>query len=158
VAAHPWLPALWVREVLCEGGALRGVILEKFASQVPQALAAKFAQAQRDGMLNPDLDPRLLVVSMMGLTLFPAATYADAEVPFHAGDRLLLFTDGLLEATRRDGDEFFGDSELARVAAGVPESEDVAQAVLRAHREWIGEGTPLSDDVTLVVVECVPVA
>jgi sigma-B regulation protein RsbU (phosphoserine phosphatase) len=92
------------------------------------------------------------------LTLFPAATYADAEVSFHAGDRLLLFTDGLLEAARQDGDEFFGDSELARVVAGVPESADVAQAVLRAHREWIGEGTPLSDDVTLVVVECVPVA
>src|SRR5687767_13108775 len=25
VAAHPWLPALWVREVLSEGGALRSV-------------------------------------------------------------------------------------------------------------------------------------
>jgi len=86
VAAHPWLPALWVREVLCEGGALRGVILEKFASQVPQALAAKFAQAQRDGMLNPDLDPRLLVVSMMGLTLFPAASAPIWRSVFRADD------------------------------------------------------------------------
>jgi phosphoserine phosphatase RsbU/P len=92
------------------------------------------------------------------LTLFPAATYADAEVPFHVGDRLLLFSDGLLEAARGDTDEFFGDSELARVVAEVPESEDVSQAVLRAHRGWIGEGTPLSDDVTLVVVDCVRVA
>jgi sigma-B regulation protein RsbU (phosphoserine phosphatase) len=90
------------------------------------------------------------------LTLFPTATYADAEVPFRAGDRLLLFTDGLLEATRLGRDEFFGDSELARVLAGVPDSEDVAQTVLRAHRDWIGESTPLSDDVTLVVVECLP--
>src|SRR5690606_12606382 len=27
VAAHPWLPPLWVREVLSEGGALRGILL-----------------------------------------------------------------------------------------------------------------------------------
>ena len=74
VAAHPWLPALWLREVLCEGGALREVVLTRFAAQIPQALAARFAQAQRDGALNPELDPRLLVVSMMGLTLFPAAS------------------------------------------------------------------------------------
>jgi sigma-B regulation protein RsbU (phosphoserine phosphatase) len=92
------------------------------------------------------------------LTLFSTATYSDAEVLFHAGDRLLLFTDGLLEAARGDTDEFFGDSELARVVAEVPQSEDISRAVLRAHRAWVGEGTPLSDDVTLVVVECVRVA
>src|SRR3546814_18349009 len=32
VARHPWLPPLWVREVLCEGGALREVL---FAEGVP---------------------------------------------------------------------------------------------------------------------------
>jgi AcrR family transcriptional regulator len=86
VAAHPWLPALWVREVLCEGGALREVLLKRFASQIPQALATRFAQAQRDGTLNPDLDPRLLVVSMMGLTLFPAASAPIWRSLFRASD------------------------------------------------------------------------
>jgi TetR/AcrR family transcriptional regulator len=73
VAAHPWFPALWVREVLCEGGALRELVLERMAPQLPQMLAQRFAAAQREGRLNPDLDPRLLVVSLVGLTLFPAA-------------------------------------------------------------------------------------
>ena len=36
-------------------------------------LAQRFAQAQAAGRLNPRLDPRLLVVSLVGLTLFPAA-------------------------------------------------------------------------------------
>ena len=36
-------------------------------------LAGRFAEAQRQGQLNPALDPRLLVVSIIGLTLFPAA-------------------------------------------------------------------------------------
>jgi TetR/AcrR family transcriptional regulator len=73
IARYPWLPALWVREVLCEGGALRGLLLDRVAPAIPQALAARFAAAQREGGLNPQLDPRLLVVSLVGLTLFPAA-------------------------------------------------------------------------------------
>lgn len=73
VERHPWLPALWVREVLCEGGALREVMFDTVAPQMPQMLATRFAEAQAAGKLNPDLDPRLLVTSLVGLTLFPAA-------------------------------------------------------------------------------------
>jgi hypothetical protein len=65
---------LWVREVLCEGGALREVLFTHLAPQLPQLMARRFAQAQRDGELNPGLDPRLVVVSLIGLTLFPAAS------------------------------------------------------------------------------------
>lgn len=74
VARHPWLPSLWVREVLCEGGALRDLLVNRVGPQIPQQLAQRFAAAQRAGALNPDLDPRLLVVSLVGLTLFPAAS------------------------------------------------------------------------------------
>lgn len=73
VQRHPWLPALWVREVLCEGGALREVLFARAVPGVPQLLARRFAAAQADGRLNAALDPRLLVVSLVGLTLFPAA-------------------------------------------------------------------------------------
>ncbi|GAB3377416.1 TetR/AcrR family transcriptional regulator [Lysobacter fragariae] len=73
IASHPWLPALWVREVLCEGGALRELVLSRLAPQMPLVLAERFAKAQAGGQLNPDLDPRLLVISLIGLTLFPAA-------------------------------------------------------------------------------------
>ena len=73
IAAHPWLPSLWVREVLCEGGALRELLFTRLAPQLPQLLAQRFAAAQRAGLINPDLDPRLLVTSLVGLTLFPAA-------------------------------------------------------------------------------------
>lgn len=74
VARHPWLPALWVREVLCEGGALRAVMLERVGPQLPQMLAQRFQRAQQEGGLNPDLDPRLMVVTLVGLTLFPLAS------------------------------------------------------------------------------------
>ena len=73
VAQYPWFPSLWVREVLCEGGALRDLLVSQIGPQLPQMLARRFAQAQGEGRLNPDLDPRLLVVSLVGLTLFPIA-------------------------------------------------------------------------------------
>lgn len=73
VASHPWLPSLWVREVLCEGGELREVMFNQAIPNLPQLLALRFAAAQANGRLNADLDPRLLVVSLVGLTLFPAA-------------------------------------------------------------------------------------
>ncbi len=73
VAQHPWLPSLWVREVLCEGGALRDMMLQQVGPMLPRMMAARFAQAQQEGRLNRDLDPRLLMVSLVGLTLFPLA-------------------------------------------------------------------------------------
>ena len=73
VAAHPWLPSLWVREVLCEGGALRDLLLNRVGPQLPVMMARRFAEAKARGQINPDLDPRLLMVSLVGLTLFPLA-------------------------------------------------------------------------------------
>jgi AcrR family transcriptional regulator len=71
--AHPWLPALWVREILCEGGALRDVLFDRIGPQVPRMMARRFAEAQARGGINADLDPRLLMVSLIGLTMFPIA-------------------------------------------------------------------------------------
>lgn len=86
VAANPWLPALWVREVLCEGGALRDVVFKRAAPQVPQLLARRFALAQARGKLDTRLDPRLMVVSLVGLTLFPAAGAPVWRKLFDAGE------------------------------------------------------------------------
>src|SRR5690606_38675395 len=70
---HPWLPPLWVREILCEGGALRDVLFERLGPEFPLMMARRFADAQARGEINADLDPRLLMVSLVGLTLFPIA-------------------------------------------------------------------------------------
>lgn len=73
VEQNPWWPQLWVREVLCEGGALRDLLIDEVAPQVARTMVARFTAAQARGELNPDLDPRLLMTSLVGLTLFPAA-------------------------------------------------------------------------------------
>lgn len=73
VKHYPWWPQLWVREVLCEGGALRDLLVTRIAPDLARMLALRFAQAQGKGWLNADLDPRLLLPTLIGLTLFPAA-------------------------------------------------------------------------------------
>lgn len=73
IDAHPWWPALWVREVISEGGSLRDLLITRVAPELPRGLAGRFAAAQAEGRLNRGLDPRLLVVTLIGLTLFPAA-------------------------------------------------------------------------------------
>lgn len=74
VQQHPWLPTLWVREILCEGGALRDMMISQVGPLLPKMMAGRFAAAQQAGHLNPDLDPRLLMVSLIGLTMFPMAS------------------------------------------------------------------------------------
>jgi len=86
VAAHPWLPTLWVREILCEGGALRGMMIERIGPLLPRLLVERFASAQQAGQLNPQLDPRLMLVSMVGLTMFPLASAPIWQQVFGAGE------------------------------------------------------------------------
>ncbi|MGY0503767.1 TetR/AcrR family transcriptional regulator [Luteimonas sp. e5] len=73
IAANPWLPPLWVREVLTEGGAFRELLVKDIGPNVTQQLVARFSAMQREGRLPAGLDPALLVASLVGLTLFPAA-------------------------------------------------------------------------------------
>ena len=96
VQRNPWLPALWVREVLCEGGTLRELMFSRIVPNLPQLLAQRFAAAQAKGLLNSGLDPRLLVVSLVGLTLFPAAGAPIWRRAFGAED---LGPDALLNHT-----------------------------------------------------------
>jgi AcrR family transcriptional regulator len=86
IAGNPWLPALWVREVLCEGGALREIVFKRAVPQMPQVLAQRFAAAQARGRLDRRLDPRLMVVSLVGMTLFPAAGAPIWRKVFDASD------------------------------------------------------------------------
>jgi AcrR family transcriptional regulator len=73
LAENPWLPPLWVREVLTDNGTLRERLMKRIAPQIAPALAKRFAEAKAQGALNPGLDPKLTVVSLIGLTLFPLA-------------------------------------------------------------------------------------
>jgi len=86
VERFPWWPPLWVREVLTENGALRDALLKQITPQVAQLLAGMFAGLKQRNELSADLDPRLLVVSLMGLTMFPLAAESLWRRVFAADD------------------------------------------------------------------------
>src|SRR5215475_15696037 len=87
------------------------------------------------------------------LAFTPDAPYLAASVTMNHGDRLLLYTDGLLEAADLRG-AFFGDKRLfeslrAAAALDLPASIHHLIGDLNA---WRGPNAPLTDDVTLVAV------
>jgi len=70
----PWLPSLWMHEVVNEGGQLRERVLRHLPSDRLQAFAGLIAECQRRGAITPGVEPRLVFLSILGLTLLPLAT------------------------------------------------------------------------------------
>lgn len=85
------------------------------------------------------------------LGVFPDWKYEDSVVQLAPGDRLLLFTDGITEAAKPDGEEF-GEDRLVRVAKAVL---DVTPAELNTYllkdvKNFCN--SQLQDDATLIVI------
>jgi serine phosphatase RsbU (regulator of sigma subunit) len=73
------------------------------------------------------------------------------------GDRLVVVTDGVLEAPSHTGDDF-GAEGVERVLANttLQSPESVVRALLDALATHTGASTPVHDDVTIFVGEIVP--
>jgi serine phosphatase RsbU (regulator of sigma subunit) len=91
------------------------------------------------------------------LAFDPTVEYTATTVSIHPGDRVLFYSDGLVEAAN-PGDEFFGDERLelllAGSEAGLPDG--FLDRVVTELRRWIGPETPYQDDVTIVAVDVEP--
>jgi len=91
------------------------------------------------------------------LGIMPAAEYANAHVDrFAPGDRLLLYSDGVVEARNRAG-EFFDGERVARWLSNfeVTTADRLADAAFGELTGW-RHGTQFEDDVTFVVAEGIP--
>ena len=86
----------------------------------------------------------------------PKEAYADSEFSFEVGDRLLLYTDGLLEAENAAG-ESFGDAALATFIKERQEfgAEQFVDLLLKEVLAWSCDGTRArqEDDITIVVID-----
>ncbi|MEI6002928.1 TetR/AcrR family transcriptional regulator [Paraburkholderia bengalensis] len=72
-ARMPWVPALWLREVVNEGGMLR----ERMVTRIPfdniKRFGARIKEAQHAGAVNAELDPLLMFNSIIALVMLPQA-------------------------------------------------------------------------------------
>lgn len=71
LTAHPWIPRIIVQEVISRDTPLRELFVQRFASQAVALVAPKLAGEIRAGRLRRDLDPRLTVMSVIGMCVFP---------------------------------------------------------------------------------------
>ncbi len=73
-ADYPWFPSLWIREVISEGGLLKQRMHERFGDTNQKSGIAYIEKWQKDGKINAELEPSLVFLSVIGLTILPLAT------------------------------------------------------------------------------------
>jgi sigma-B regulation protein RsbU (phosphoserine phosphatase) len=87
--------------------------------------------------------------------LMPDCAYEQAEIALHAGDMLLIYTDGFSEAMNPQLEEW-GEIRLiaAASASRALSAEEIVAAIMSAADAYAA-GAPQSDDMTLVVMRVV---
>ncbi len=89
----------------------------------------------------------------LGIT--PEATFPSAEVTLQAGDTLVLFTDGVVEAFNSAGEEF-SDNRWLNIIRGLPNlnAQQTLQFLMKSVEDFVG-ATRQSDDITCLVLRCI---
>lgn len=89
------------------------------------------------------------------LGLFPGVDYREQTVPLEPGDRVLLLSDGVIEAGAPDGDEFGGDRLAEMIAETRTQAPtEVVRRITRAVLDHMD--APLRDDATVVCLDWRP--
>ncbi len=104
-------------------------------------------------LVRRDGDPVYLECGGTVLGIAERAVYDEDRLGLHAGDLVVLHTDGISEAMNREG-ELFGDERLYGLVRSLPahlSAREVTDAVLATLREFL-DGEEARDDMTLMVV------
>jgi TetR/AcrR family transcriptional regulator len=100
LGANPWMPPLILREVVAEGGRLRGWFIQQFASRGGGMLTRLIEREQAAGRIRADADPTLTALSMVSLAVFPFVAMPVTREVF--GMRVKTdYLDRLIEHTER---------------------------------------------------------
>lgn len=73
-ASNPWVAGFVVREVLAPDGPMRAMFLKEFPERLTPVVERLVESEMAAGKLRADLDPRLLVLSIVSLAIFPFLT------------------------------------------------------------------------------------
>jgi serine phosphatase RsbU (regulator of sigma subunit) len=88
----------------------------------------------------------------MPLGAMPGMIYEENETYLAPGDRILLHSDGLVEAHNPAG-EMFGFPRLQKIVENGSGGEHLLDECLTKLKEFVGERWEQEDDITLVVLQ-----
>jgi sigma-B regulation protein RsbU (phosphoserine phosphatase) len=85
--------------------------------------------------------------------VIPLAGYQHGVASFRPGDVLVVYSDGVLEAARADGQEYGEERLLAAIRQNCGRgASELCDEIVGQVRAWVGSGE-LQDDLTLLVVK-----
>lgn len=140
--------------------ALRGNTQEQFVTAAYVYLDATPGTLRYSAAGHPAMlllrrgEVREIVENGLILASFEFATYTNVTHALEAGDRLLLYTDGVIEATNAEGDWFGQDalSEVLRGTGGLAASV-AADRIISSVQQW---AVLQDDDLTVLVCDYRP--
>ncbi|MGA2808344.1 MAG: PP2C family protein-serine/threonine phosphatase [Terracidiphilus sp.] len=153
LAAHPALLLSGMNAALC-GNTQGQFVTAAYVHLDARAREMRYAAAGHPAMLMLR-NGNVTEVAENGLLLAAseAAIYSDKTLPIEPGDRLLLYTDGLVEARNGQG-EIFGEESLMaalrNTAALGP--DEAADRIIAAVTQW---AKSQDDDLTVLVCDFV---
>ena len=104
-------------------------------------------------LMNPDGEYRFVEYGDLPLGMFRGGRYHQHFIKFQAGQVLVLYTDGITEAARSDGEEFGGERLARKVLQGI---DLPAKEMIDFIRKGVADFTErkfLDDDGTLFIVK-----
>jgi PAS domain S-box-containing protein len=145
---------------------LNRILFGQMQSQLVSAAYLWLDTKNRQGLYSAAGHPPLLhwrenklkhiVSNGLPIGVEPGSVYPVCEMPLNAGDRFLLYTDGVIEPENAAG-EAFGDHELEQVVRKnhlLPPFE-FSEQLLSALRNWQPASMIQHDDITLIIIDVV---
>lgn len=122
------------------------------------AMTMKYSVAAHPNMLlfHADGNHKLLPISKRGglIGVFDDMVYTTETHPIRKGDRIVLYTDGIVESINPDGTMYEEERLIKRLITDLnsPPCDSIDNLIAELY-EFKGPGNPTEDDITMLVID-----